>query len=303
MKIAVIVPTLNAGTFWNDWIEAFKSQSQKVHSVLIIDSGSEDNTVILSRQSNFEVHEINKSDFNHGGTRQLALNMLDDIDIVVYLTQDAILANEHSLSELLDIFSDNTVGAAFGRQLPRKQAKPIEAHARLFNYSATSALKDHNEIAKQGFKLIFFSNSFAAYRVSALRQIGGFPDNVILGEDTYVCAKLILANWKVAYQSQACVYHSHDYSITEEFRRYFDTGAFHNQQRWLIDKFGEPGGYGLKFVKSELSYLLRNSPQYIPEAILRTISKYIAYKLGRHEKNIPDKLKFRLSMNRQYWQT
>ena len=193
MKIAIVVPTLNAGLLWKDWIHALNSQNLSVHTILVIDSGSSDNTQQLAIENGYKLHVIDKADFNHGATRQLGIKLLDQIDIVVFLTQDAVLARQDSLAELISAFNDDTVAASYGRQLPRINANPIEAHARIFNYPSISYTKSMSDLDKYGFNLIFISNSFAAYRTKILNQVGGFPAAVIFGEDTCLCAKLLLS--------------------------------------------------------------------------------------------------------------
>lgn len=56
--------------------------------------------------------------------------------------------------------------------------------------------------------------------------MGGFPEDVIGSEDAYVAARMLLGGYAVRYATTAEVYHSHDYSVLEEFRRYFDIGVF-----------------------------------------------------------------------------
>jgi len=300
-NIAIIVPTLNAGSLWLNWIEGLKKQTYPVSTIYIIDSGSTDHTVSLSKENAFTIHSINQKDFNHGVTRQLAIDTLENIDIAIYMTQDAVLDKSTSLQELLFAFEDKKVAAAYGRQLPRKKANPIEAHGRFFNYPNQSNIRDLSDKEYFGFKLIFISNSFAAYRVSALKTVGGFPDNVILGEDTYTCAKLIQQGWKVAYQANATVIHSHDYTILDEAKRYFDTGVFHSKEHWLLDEFGNTNSAGLNYIKSEVKYLLKQNPLLIGNAIIRTIFKFLFYKLGRIERYLPIWAKKLLSMNKLYW--
>ena len=120
-------------------------------------------------------------------------------EIVVYLTQDAVLATRVSLDLLLSAFSDEHVAAAYGRQLPRPGAGPIEAHARLFNYPAQSEVRDYESRHKLGIKAAFLSNSYSAYRTRALREVGGFPSDAIMAEDAIVAGKMLLAGWKTAY--------------------------------------------------------------------------------------------------------
>ena len=111
------------------------------------------------------------------------------------------------------------------------------------------------DAAELGIKAAFMSNSFAAYRREALMAVGGFPKHVIFAEDMYVAAKMLMAGWKVVYEGSACCRHSHNYTIIEEFRRYFDMGVFHAREPWIRENFGGAGGEGLRYVKSELKYL------------------------------------------------
>lgn len=61
-------------------------------------------------------------DFNHGGTRQMGIEMYPDTDIFIFLTQDAILKDEFTIERLIRAFDDKQIGCAYGRQLPHKEA-------------------------------------------------------------------------------------------------------------------------------------------------------------------------------------
>lgn len=301
IKFGVIVPTLNAGSLWIDWLDAFGSQSIKPDRLLVIDSASNDNTVCHAKERGFEVKAINRSEFDHGGTRQYGVNCLNDVDVCVFLTQDAIFSDVDSLSKMLEAFQDERVAAVCGRQLPRKEATSIEAHARLYNYSSNSFTRSINDVKKFGLKTAFISNSFAAYRISALNKVGGFPEGVIFGEDMYVATKLLMANYEIAYAADACVYHSHDYSLWQEMKRYFDMGVFHAREPWIRKELGGAEGEGVKFVASEFMYLLRNAFWQVPEGLLRTLIRYMGFRLGLVEKRLPRWLKRILAMNKGYF--
>lgn len=299
-ELAVVVPTLNAGSLWQDWIAALKKQSVRVDNVLVIDSGSIDDTVKLALQAGFDLKEIKPKDFNHGKTRQLAADILSDYQIIVFLTQDAILHDANSLLELVEAFSGN-VAAVCGRQLPRVGAGLIEAHARFYNYPSLSKVRSMEDVKVFGLKTAFISNSFSAYRVSSLMDIGGFPDNVIFGEDMYVAAKLLQAGYQIAYAADACVYHSHNYSLFQEFRRYFDMGVFHAREPWLREELGSAEGEGVKFVRSEINYLLKDAFWMVPEGLLRTVLRYSGFRAGLMESSLPGWLKRKFSMNKSYF--
>ncbi|MBI5889610.1 MAG: glycosyltransferase family 2 protein [Nitrosomonadales bacterium] len=299
-KVALCVPTLNAGATWVDWLDAWSGQLARPRT-LAIDSGSTDTTAALAGAAGLRVCSIPRASFNHGGTRQQAVGMLDDAEIVVFLTQDAILAAPDSIRNLLAAFDDPAVGAACGRQLPHAHAGHIAAHARRFNYPETDAVRSAADIPALGIRTAYLSNSFAAYRKTALLSVGGFPRDVIFGEDMYVAARMLLSGWKLAYRADAAVRHSHDYGMRQEFRRYFDIGVMHAREPWLLQKLGKPEGEGMRFVRSETAWLWRHAPYLIPSAWLRTLLKLAGYRLGRIESRLPLWLKRRLGMLRSYW--
>jgi rhamnosyltransferase len=301
LKIALCIPTLNAAATLEPLVSALKSQTRQPDVFLVIDSGSIDNSPSGFQAAGARLHLIPRGEFNHGGTRQIAVAMVPDAEIIVFLTQDAILADCRAMEHLLACFEDEKVGVAYGRQLPNEDATPIAAHARLFNYPSESSIKTLSDRSRLGIKTAFISNSFAAYRRSALMSIGGFPSDAILSEDTYVATKMLQDGWKIAYCAEAQAYHSHNYSIIEECRRYFDIGVFHSRETWFMKALGKAEGEGKRFVVSEMKYLLKQSPWHIPSALLRTFFKYLGYKLGWLESRIPVGVKKKLSMNRGYW--
>ncbi len=298
--VNVIVPTLNGAANWPKFASALAKCIDFQH-VLIVDSHSTDGTARLAESCGFRVCSISRAEFDHGGTRQMAAEMLSAADILVYLTQDAILAGPDELSRLVAAFDDPSIAVAYGRQFPRAGADAIEAHARLFNYPAQSNVRDMNDRHRLRFKTIFVSNSFAAFRRSALMEVGGFPIQIIFGEDTFTAGKLLMAGYRIAYVAEAAVYHSHAYTWLQEFKRYFDVGILHRREHWLLDNFGGPSGEGRRFVASELNYLLRKDASKIPSAMIRTGLKYLGYKLGKTEDKLPLALKRHLSLNSKYW--
>lgn len=303
MKIALCIPTLNAGTLAHLLSSAIRNQTRQPDMLLVIDSGSNDGTAEVLKSIGARLYTIDRTKFNHGGTRQLAVEMVPDEEIIIFLTQDAVPAHPEAFENLLKYFDDEKVGAAYGRQLPRIDARPIEAHARIFNYPRESRVKAMADAPKLGIKTAFISNSFAAYRRIALMEVGGFPSNTILSEDTYVASKMLLSGWKIAYAANAMIYHSHDYGFVEEFKRYFDIGVFHAREAWIRQTFGQAEGEGIRYVRSEVRYLREVAPHLIPSALIRTVLKLAGYKLGAMEHYLPVRLKRLLSMHPQFWDT
>lgn len=301
IELALVVPTLNAGPVFVQFLDALRHQTLRPAKRILLESESTDNTELLAKESDFDIHSVLRRDFDHGGTRQHGVGLTGDADILIFLTQDAILAHPESLANIVKCFTDEKVGAVCGRQLPHVDATPVAAHARLFNYPEQSRVKSYTDTQELGIKTAFISNSFAAYRRTALEEVGGFPSGTLFGEDTIVAARMLKAGWKVAYCAEAQVYHSHNYGMLEEFRRYFDVGAFHAREPWYLSTLGKAEGEGKRFVISELRFLLKRNPFLIPSATFRTGLKYIGYKLGKAEQSLPLWLKLRCSMNRRFW--
>ncbi len=302
ISVSIAIPTYNGGRLWSEAASNIKRAANKanVKKIIIIDSGSKDDTVAIAKKNDIEVFSIASQDFNHGKTRNMAVGLCNS-DITVFFTQDAIPA-ENAIINLLEAFRDEQVAVAYGRQLPHVDANPIAKHARFFNYSDKSYVADVTSISKLGIKTVFVSNSFAAYRTSLFEKLGGFPSNTILCEDMYYTAKAVSAEYKVAYVSDACVRHSHNYNPIEEFKRYFDIGVFHEDERWIRLKFGGAGGEGKKFLISELRFLLKNAPFWIIIASINNFSKILGYKLGLKYTYLPSIVIKKISMHTRYWQ-
>jgi rhamnosyltransferase len=298
----VIVPVRNGGERWREAALALRAAVPNPTMVAVVDSSSDDGSDAVAMSHGFLVRRIDPRTFNHGRTRREAIAAFGaGVPYIIFLTQDAVVEGPGSLTRLVASFEDPRVGAAYGRQSPHRNAGAFEAHAALFNYSANSATKSLSDAADLGAKTTYLSNSFAAYRASALTGCGGFPDHLILAEDAYVAAKMLLAGWRVRYCADARVYHSHAYSVSQEVQRYFDFGVVHAQMPEILREFGAPEGEGMRFVLSQIRYMTKHAPWLLPEVVLRNAGKYIGYRLGRNFARLPRRLCRSLSMTKGYW--
>ncbi len=300
-SVSVIIPTYNAEVYIQKLCESLVSQSLKNIELIIIDSSSTDKTREIAKQYTSNIIQIPQEEFDHGSTRTKAAKIAKG-DILVYLTQDAIPYDRESIAKIIEAFENPKVGAAYGRQIPYEKTNIFGKHLREFNYPENSYIRSKNDIKQYGIKTAFLSDSFAAYRKETLSAVSFFKDKLILGEDTYVGAKMILEDHLLAYVAQAKVYHSHSYSIKEEFKRYFDIGVFHKSEEWLLKTFGKAENEGLHYVKSEINYLSEHKKNILfPELIVRNFTKYFAYKLGQKHSFLPKKLIIKLSMHNRWW--
>ena len=300
--ITIIIPTFNAEKYLLNLLNKLKHQTIKDCELIIIDSSSRDNTVEIAKKYTDNIIIIPQNEFDHGGTRAKAAKLAKG-DILVFLTQDALPFDEYTIENIvIPFFKDSKIGAAYGRQIPYEDTNLFGKHLRLFNYSRKGYIYSYKDKEKKGLKTVFLSDSFAAYKKEVLEKIGWFKNGLIVGEDIYAGAKILKLGYKIAYISDVKVYHSHSYTVWQEFKRYFDIGVFHSCENWILKEYGKPEGEGFKYIKSEINYLLKNNRwELVPEFFMRNGMKYIGYKLGYNYKKLPLFLVKKLSMHKKWW--
>lgn len=298
--VSIIIPTYNAEKYLPTLLDMLQSQTLS-YELIIIDSSSTDNTIEIAQNYTTNIISIPQHAFDHGGTRTIAAKAAKG-DILVFLTQDALPVDTSSIKTLISSLENNKVAAVYGRQLPYEESNIFGKHLRLFNYPNTSYLRDKSDIQKYGMKTGFLSDSFAAYKRSALEDINWFKNGLIVGEDNYAGASLILKGYTLAYNANAKVFHSHSYTTLQEFQRYFDIGVFHTTESWIIETFGKAEGEGKKYIISEFRYILKHKKYlHIPLFFLRNAAKFLGYKLGKQYTKLPAYIISKLSMHTSWW--
>jgi len=279
-SIAIIIPTCNAGQTLVDLLENLQNQTIGPIQTLVIDSESTDGTAELARNRSCKVITIGRVDFNHGSTRNLAVSNTNT-EFIVFLTQDVIPFDEDMIDKLIKpMQADSNIAICYGRQLPRPGAGPLESFAREFNYPAESILKTKNDVEAMGLKTFFCSNSCSAVRCSIFKKLGGFENNVIVNEDMLFAAKAILQGYSVYYSAAAKVYHSHSYSLSQTFRRYFNIGRFFADNKWLLEHDGLKS-YGGEMLRAGIkTFWAKQNPHYIIALLIELAVKGVACKLG-----------------------
>ncbi len=204
---------------------------------------------------------------------------------------------------MISHFSDHEVVGVYGRHIPRENAAPMEQFFILRTYPAQS-----DSVTLEGVKLrksfVFFSNVNAAIRRSVWDQIK-FPE-MIKGEEEEWAKRALLAGYKILYDGDAAVYHSHKYTLKTVFQECFDTGAF-----MPVVYRGEGAYYpmqdvffdGLRYVSGEFNFMLRNGYWYwIPYAILYDLMKFLGIFLGSKQRYMPVWMKRALCRKKNHWE-
>jgi len=301
VKVSVIIPTRNGGKYLGSLLERLREQTFRPVQILVVDSSSDDNTSNICKASGVDLIQIDAKTFDHGGTRNLTASKAIG-DILVYMTQDAFFRDSIGLENLVKPLNDPQIAASYGRQIPREDATPIEKFGRSFNYPSKGVIKGIEDLPTLGIKTFFFSNACSAIKKRAYEEVDGFPEKTIMNEDMFLAAKLIQRGYKIAYQANAVVYHSHNYSLTKQFRRYFDIGVFLGTNRW-IKNVARSESEGIRYLKEELIFLSTNGQKsWIPYALADTTVRFLGYRMGLLERKLPLSIKKRVSLNKGFWE-
>lgn len=308
-KVDIIIPVYKPDEKFKNLMYRLERQNVEPNHIYIIhtmpDEGEEqwveELFEKLDKKESISVKNITKSEFNHGGTRNMGADMAE-ADFVMMMTQDAVPADTRLLEKLLEPFDEEKVAVAYARQLATRQCGVIESYTREFNYPPESFVKSKKDMERLGIKTYFCSDVCAIYRKSTFRELGGFVTETIFNEDMIFASKVIKAGYSIAYAADAKVYHAHKYTYGQQFHRNFDLGVSQRQYHEIFDEV-KSESEGIKLVKKTMGYLLKEGhPFYIPDLILQSGFKFLGFQLGKRYDKLPLWLVKHFSMQKSYWE-
>ena len=299
--ISVIIPTLNAQKYIEKLIDKLKAQKlEQELEIIVIDSASDDKTARIARDAGARVLEINRDEFDHGGTRNLGWRSANG-DIICFMTQDALPVDDLYLVNLIQGFEDNDVVMISGRQVPKSDVNYVERLTRAFNYPAISNVRSQKDIESMGIKAYFFSDVCAAYRRSFLEETGGFDSPIISNEDMLLAAKALQAGYRVRYEAKAEVYHSHNFSLRYQYCRNFDVAVFMEQYKDVVKGEGTTGE-GIRmvlFTEKELFLHLHFVSMF--RCVFESAAKFLGNRAGRRYRSLSKEQIMKKTSNPGFW--
>lgn len=301
-RISLIIPTLNAEKYIEKLLNIIDTQTIKPDEIIVIDSASDDNTIELCKKhNNVKVIEIKREDFDHGGTRNKAIDASIG-DIVLMLSQDVTPIRVDYIEKLIfPIINDNSIAACSGRQIAYPDATLREKLVRQFNYKEYSFVRDISDVEKLGIKTFSLSDCCSAYRREYIEFVGKYQTPALICSDMILTAKLIAAGYKVAYAADAAVYHSHNYTLIKQYQRNFDTGAELEINKAIFLN-ANPTNEGVKLAKYILRELVKKG-HFIMMGLfcLDSAVRLLGYNDGKNYKKFSLNQIEKRSMNKSFW--
>ena len=232
-KVSIIIPTKNAGCDFSYTLEKIKDQKGITDiEIIIVDSGSSDNTLTLAEKYGVKITNVAPEDFSHGETRNLAASKSDG-EYLVFIVQDAIPIGEHWLYNMVKVLEgDEKIAAVSCRQVPRSDADLFACFCIWYHYSVTMNLQ--SDIIYSG------DPTFKLLPIEEKRRRAGLEDvsccvkkdifdkyhfkRVQSSEDLDLGFRLMQDGYKTAFMFSNGVIHSHNRDPNYFFKRsYVDT--------------------------------------------------------------------------------
>lgn len=245
---------------------------------------------------------VEKKDYDHGGTRNLAAGCYTEGEYFLCMTQDAIPADAFLVEKLLRCFQDERVGAAYARQMATEGASFTEQYLRLHNYPAKSCKKTKEDMERLGIKTYMISNACAMYRKSTYERLGGFVTDTIFNEDMIYGAGLIEDGGAICYCAEARVYHTHNYGLKAQFKRSFDLAVSQAEYKEIFSRVSSEKE-GMRYVKGAMEFCLAqhrygDMVRFLADAVAR----YSGFFLGKHYRWLPEGAIRACTLQPAYWE-
>jgi glycosyltransferase involved in cell wall biosynthesis len=230
-RVTVAIPVRDGERYLAEVLAAVGNQAVGCPvEILVVDSGSRDRSVEIARAAGARVVEIPPSQFSHGATRNLMMDLASG-DHVAFLSQDATPADDRWLSRLLEGFGlARDVALVFGPYEARPGAsatvaRELRDYFRTFSSNGRPVLQSIGSEPGSAYRrapgpLTFFSDANGCVARWAWQRVPYRP--VPYAEDQLLGCEMLEAGYAKVFHPEAVVIHSHEYSPRDLLRRCFD---------------------------------------------------------------------------------
>jgi len=208
---SIVIRAKNEASAIGETLDSIYAQrSAPGFEVIVVDSGSTDGTLDIVRKTEARVIEIPPESFTYGRALNIGIAAARG-EFVVALSAHSTPVNDRWLASMIEPFRDPTIGAVYGRQLPRANATRLELFGMWLSGVAS-------ETPRRQQRDMMFSNANGAYR-RGLTLEHPFDERLPGAEDLAWADWIERQGWAVYYQPTAAVYHSHGEPFRKLLRR------------------------------------------------------------------------------------
>ncbi|MBW4549828.1 MAG: glycosyltransferase family 2 protein [Aphanocapsa sp. GSE-SYN-MK-11-07L] len=208
---SIIIRTYNEQRYLEELLQMIHSQiiDDFQNEVIIVDSGSNDNTIEIAEKFSCRIVHIDKSEFSFGRSLNVGCAAATG-DYLVFISGHCIPTSKFWLLNLVKPLITDSVVLTYGRQLGGNSSKYSEKLLFEKFYPSTSKNPQTG----------FFCNNANSALLKNIWKSYLFNESLTGLEDMYLGKQLISAGMPIAYIAEAAVYHHHDESWQTIRRRY-----------------------------------------------------------------------------------
>lgn len=220
-SLSIVIPVRNRPT---DIAECLTSllrfdYPESLTETIVVDDGSTDETADVISQ--FGVTLI-KNSRRRGASfcRNLGACKARG-EIVVFLDSDCTVKKDWG-RELIAAFRDPEIVACGGMVDSRENRKALDRYEQVKSSLIMGRVRQDS---RDGGRFFYVPSCSLAVRRDVFTSLGGFREEMHVGEDVDLCWRLVDKGHAIAYRPSAVVYHRHRNSIHDFCKRRFDYGT------------------------------------------------------------------------------
>lgn len=282
MIISIICPIYNGQSYienlHNNILNQHLESGQSLQ-ILYALTRSSDKSEEMLKSLNCHYTLIEPKDFSHSTTREMMAKKAQG-EIIVFISQDIKIKNNMWLKNLITPIINGECEASFSRQIG--EDNNIEKYTREKNYPSESRIVSKKDIEKYQIRTFFYSDASSAVSAKIYRELNAYDGKRMpTNEDMYFAHKLIHAGYRIKYCADSEVYHSHDFTYKQLYKRYYDTGIFLKQNPYFKKYKGNESGFALAkyvFKRSLEEKNIKVLLNLLPNFGVRFIAKFLGEK-------------------------
>jgi rhamnosyltransferase len=218
-SIALIIRCFNEERHIGRLLAGAMSQTRPPDEIIVVDSGSTDDTLSIADSFGVTAVSISRSEFSFGRALNRGMHLAAGHDIGVFASAHVYPVYDTWLEHLVSAFEDPDVALAYGRQQVPAGGRYSEARLLSHWFPAVSAPRQNHP---------FCNNANAAVRRAVWEELP--YDEELTGLEDLHWAKQAMARGKaISYVAQAPIVHVHEESAAQIVNRYRREAVAHKQ--------------------------------------------------------------------------
>ena len=269
MKASIIIRTYNEARHLSELLGGIHKQRAPGidFEVIVVDSGSTDQTLDIAHQFACRIEHISKAEFSFGRSLNRGCQAAEG-DVLVFVSGHCIPASDHWLVKLVEPLQNGDVIWTYGKQLGNGLSRFSEC--RVFE----KYFPNQSQIPQEG----FFCNNANSALLTEVWRMHPFDEELTGLEDMHLARQLVNLGMRIGYVAEAPVYH------------------LHNETWFQVKNRFEREAIALQHIMPEVHVNFMDFMRYLTSSLL--LDAGVALREKMFFKQAPDIFAYRLA---QYW--